>query len=62
MLMKIIRISKTDESETEVTLEKFLSNTEGKGYYKKGTVEQMLQYGLQVNTPFAIYEGRSISN
>lgn len=62
MLMKIVRISKADGSETEVTLEKFLSNTEGKGYYKKGTTEQMLQYGLQVNTPFAIYEGRSISN
>lgn len=37
----------------ETTEKECLNHTEGAGYYKKGTVLNMLQKGLEVRTPFA---------
>lgn len=54
--MKYIRISKADNSEKEVSLTEILAKTEGAGYWKEGTVEEMLNNGLDVWTPFAIYK------
>ena len=54
--MKYIKISKVDGSIKEVTLTDVIDKTEGCGYWKKGTVEEMLANGLDVCTPFAIYK------
>ena len=41
-----------------VTLEEIIDRTENNGYWKTGTVEQMLKDGLEVQTPFSIYKAR----
>ena len=60
--MKYIKISKHDGSETPVTLEEIIDNTENAGYWEKGTVEKMLADSLEVQTPFAIYKALTIEN
>ena len=55
--MKYIKTSKLDGSEKEVMLEEVIDKTEGCGYWKEGTVEEMLANGQEVWTPFAIYKG-----
>jgi hypothetical protein len=57
--MKIIKTSKADGSTKEISLAECLEYTEGTdgyGYWKKGTVEQMLKDGIEVFTPFATYK------
>lgn len=54
--MEYIRISKVDGRETKVTLNEIIEKTEGGGYWKEGTVAGMLEEGLEVWTPFAIYK------
>lgn len=54
--MKIIMTDKADGSKKEVTLEETIDKTEGSGFWKKGTVKQMLEEGQTVWTAFAIYE------
>lgn len=54
--MEYIRVSKADGTEKKVTLVEVIDKTEGHGYWKEGTVEQMLSDGLEVQTPFAIYK------
>lgn len=56
--MEYIRVSKSDGSEKIVTLSEIIDKTENMGYWKEGTVEQMLKDGLEVQTPFAIYKTR----
>lgn len=40
----------------ETTLEDTIHYTEERGYYKKGTVKQMLEDGAVIRTPFAFYK------
>lgn len=40
----------------ETTLEETLHFTEERGYWKKGTVKQMLEDGAVIRTPFAFYK------
>lgn len=54
--MRYLKISKEDGSEKEVSLAEVIDKTEGCGYWKEGTVEEMLVNGLEVWTPFAIYK------
>lgn len=54
--MKYIKISKVDGNKKEVTLAEVIEQTEDSGYWKKGTVKQMLVDGLEVWTPFATYK------
>ena len=56
--MKYIKTSKTDGSKMEVTLDEVVDKTEGCGYWKKGTVKEMLANGLEVWTPFATYKAQ----
>ena len=56
--MEYIRVSKQDGTERKVTLEEIIDKTENSGYWKPGTVEEMLKDGLDVQTPFAIYKVR----
>ena len=56
--MEYIKVSKSDGSEKTVTLPEIIDKTENMGYWKDGTVEQMLKDGLEVQTPFAIYKTR----
>lgn len=53
--MEYIRISKDDGSIKPVSLSEIIDKTEGAGYWKKGTVEQMLNLGEVVFTPLAFY-------
>lgn len=53
--MKIIKTSKLDGKTTEVTLAEVIDKTENMGYWKPGTVEEMLEQGQEVFTPFATY-------
>ena len=53
--MKIIKTSKLDGKTTEVTLDEVIDKTENMGYWKPGTVEEMLEQGQEVFTPFATY-------
>ena len=54
--MKYIKVSKADGNEKEITLAEVIEQTEGCGYWKEGTVEEMLLDGLEVWTPFATYK------
>lgn len=54
--MKIYRTDKATKKRSEITLKKCLDLTEGGGYYKEGTVLNMLKSGLLVKTYFSIYE------
>ena len=58
--MEYIKVSKSDGSKTKVTLEEIIDKTEGNGYWKPGTVKEMLDNGLDVQTPFAIYKAKEI--
>jgi hypothetical protein len=40
----------------EITLAECIKKTEGYGFWKKGTVEQMLEDGITVHTPWALYK------
>ena len=54
--MQIVKVSKEDGSEKPVSLYNTLCLTEGRGYWKAGTVAQMLAEGQEVQTPFAIFK------
>lgn len=54
--MKVIKVSKEDGSEKPVSLYNALCLTEGRGYWKAGTVAQMLVEGQEVQTPYAIFK------
>lgn len=56
--MEYVRVSKVDGSEKKVTLAEVIDKTEGRGYWKEGTVAEMLENGLEVWTPFAIYKAQ----
>ena len=55
--MKILKMY-VDETNLweETTLEDTIHYTEERGYYKKGTVVQMLEDGAVIRTPFAFYK------
>ncbi len=55
--MKILKMY-VDETNLweETTLEDTIHYTEERGYYKKGTVKQMLEDGAVIRTPFAFYK------
>lgn len=52
----ILRKYVDEENWEIVTLEECISKTEGNGYWKKDTVEEMLKQGVVVFTPFAEYK------
>lgn len=54
--MQIIKVSKEDGSEKPVSLYDALCLTEGREYWKAGTVAQMLAEGQEVQTPWAIFK------
>lgn len=54
--MEYISISKEDGSIKKVSLEEIIDKTEGSGYWKEGTVKEMLDNGLVVWTPFSIFK------
>lgn len=56
--MKYIKVNKADGSEKEITLAEVIEQTEGCGYWKEGTVKEMLTNGFEVWTPFAIYKAQ----
>lgn len=54
--MNVVRVSKETGEEKPVDLYRVLCLTEGKEYWKAGTVTQMLAEGQEVQTPFGIYK------
>lgn len=38
-----------------VTLEDCIAQTEGLGFYSKGTVEKLLSYGKEIRTGYALF-------
>jgi hypothetical protein len=56
--MKILRKYKGEINAKweEITIEKTLELTEGSGYWKENTVEDMLKDGITVWTPWAFYK------
>lgn len=54
--MKIIATDKGDGTRSEVSIEEAVTACEGCGYWKEGTVKEMLEQGLPVWTPFVTYQ------
>ena len=54
--MKVLKQFKGEDTWTVISLEEAIEYTEGSGYWKKGTVKQMLKAGTQVHTPTAFYK------
>jgi hypothetical protein len=54
--MTIIATNKEDGSRRETTIEEAIERCEGGGYWKEGTVKEMLEQGLPVWTPFMTYQ------
>jgi len=54
--MKILKKYKDGKSWEVVTLEETIEYTEGSGYWKQGTVKQMLKEGMTIFTPTAEYK------
>lgn len=54
--MKIIKTSKFDGKTNIVTLDEVIEKTEKTGHWKPGTVEEMLNEGQEVFTPFATFK------
>lgn len=53
--MKIIATDKANGEKREVSIKEAVKACEGGGWWKEGTVAEMLQEGLSVWTPFTIY-------
>lgn len=54
--MKIIATDNGDGTRREVSIEEAVAACEGRGYWKEGTVQEMLEQGLAVWTPFVTYQ------
>lgn len=55
--MKILKAYKDDpDNWIPVSLDECLDKTEGSGFYKKGTVKDMLKEGHELRTPYAWYK------
>jgi hypothetical protein len=54
--LKIIKQYIDENTWSPTTFEKAIELTEGCGYWKKNTVEQMLKKGMVVHTPFARFK------
>ena len=57
--MKILKRYTDEETWNETTQEECLDHTEGAGYWKEGTVLEMLTSGEQVWTPWVRYKAIS---
>ncbi len=53
--MKVERMDKATGEVDYTTLKDCIEHTEGRGYWKPGTIEKMLEEGNGVFTPFYIY-------
>lgn len=60
--MKIIATSRELGTRKEVTIEEAVRACEGCGWWKKGTVKEMLEQGLPVWTPFVTYQAEGGEN
>ena len=58
--MAIIRKYFDEETWEIVGLEVAIKKTEGCGYYKPGTVKDMLQNGDELKTPWAVYKSTNV--
>tara|TARA_R100000700_G_C3152059_1_gene130439 strand:+ start:161 stop:355 length:195 start_codon:yes stop_codon:yes gene_type:complete len=54
--MKILKKYKDEDTWKVVTLEETIEYTEGSGYWKRGTVKEMLKEGMIIFTPTAEYK------
>jgi hypothetical protein len=54
--MKILTQIKGEDTWQEMTLEECLFKTEEAGFYSPGTVQQMLEDGLEIDTPWSIFK------
>lgn len=54
--MKIIATDREAGTRREVPIEEAVERCEGGGYWKEGTVKEMLEQGLPVWTPFVTYQ------
>ena len=46
----------------ETTIKDCIEHTEGGGYWKNGTVKEMLKEGVVVYTPFCVYKKKEREN
>ena len=53
--MKIERMDKSNGKVDFTTLEDCIEHTEGRGYWKPGTIKKELEMGNGIFTPFYIY-------
>lgn len=54
--MKVLIQEKGEDTWQEITLEECLYKTEQAGFYQPETVKKMLEEGLAVDTPWAIFK------
>ncbi|EGW36342.1 MULTISPECIES: hypothetical protein [unclassified Desulfosporosinus] len=54
--MKVLAQLKGEDTWQEITLEECLLKTEEAGFYTPGTVEQLLENGSAVDTPWSIFK------
>lgn len=54
--MKFLSLLKGEDTWQEATLEECLEKTEKAGFYTPGTVQKMLEDGLEVDTPWSIFK------
>lgn len=54
--MKYLCQQKGEDSWEEISLDECLAKTEGAGFWAKGTVQQMLDDGIEVDTPWSIFK------
>ena len=54
--MKILSQIKGEDTWQEITLEECLSKTEQAGFYAPGTVQELLEKGSAVDTPWSIFK------
>ncbi len=55
--MKILKKYKEANAKwEEISVSQFKEETEGKGYWQRGTAVSMIQKGQEIFTPFAIYK------
>lgn len=54
--MKILTQLKGEDTWQEITLEECLFRTEEAGFYDQGSVQEMLENGIAVDTPWSIFK------
>lgn len=54
--MKILTQTKGEDTWQEITLEECLYKTEQAGFFVSGKVQEMLENGLEVDTPWSIFK------